>query len=308
MQFRIVSFVVSVVSLYGCQKSMEARSSRHSAVDPPHAEASGYLAAMAPIVYTPVIPQCERQRNAPTEQLAPSYFEQMQPCQATLPPQLQVDLEHPHAGSVDDAGDCNLGTIGATEVVCHYHTGFEFTSRDTKPEDPSHTVEVHCIAFKIESGSRVLTPIVFGTQLVCRNGTMPGEHGSVAASEHGGAASCGAGLAGLFEQVDSCDMRCCRNGTLTKAHPGSDVRPSFAVCATPKREVDCSHVLASMHAHAPHRPHDKIGPADLYSAKPSAAAKGRRVARRETIDAEDESPVGRTRAQDDRKELENLDW
>lgn len=266
-----------VVAAMGCKsQGLSSKSSKndHDATDTgsshgeSETESSNYLAAIAPLASTPLIPQCIQQRNAPSEQLAPSYFEQMQPCNATLPPQLRASSHAGgHGGSVDSAGDCNLGKAGATEVVCHYHTSYEFTSRDVAPAD-AHAIEVHCIAFKLAGSERQSKPIVFGTQLTCKAGTMPhtasvpaaGEHGG----GHGGASSCGERLPELFAEVPTCDMRCCRDGTLTKANPGTAIRPTFAVCAAPHREVDCSAILANMHAHAPHRPHDRVGPAELY--------------------------------------------
>jgi hypothetical protein len=189
----------------------------------------------------------------------------MQACTATLPPQLQAASD---AGQVTAEGDCNLGTAGATEVVCHYHSGHEFTSRSEAPPAPSRTVEVHCIAFKLEHGERVPTPIVFGTQLQCKDGTMPDE----AHAGDGHAARCGQLLPGIFKDGGACDMRCCREGTLTNANPGMAVRPSFAICANRGPEVDCGEILAGMHAHAPHRPHDRIGPAELYQRRRAKAA------------------------------------
>lgn len=228
-------------------------------------ESSGYIAGIAPTVQTAGIPECKPQRNAPPEQLAPSYFEDMQSCRASLPPQLSSASKTKHIGSLDVNGDCNLGTVGSTEVVCHYHSGFEFTSKNTAPADPTHLVEVHCIAFKLDAGKRLLTPIVFGTQLVCKDSAMSGH--KVSSGAHGN--ECGAGLAGLFDRANDCDMRCCRDGSLTNAHPKIDVRPSFGICATPTQEMDCASVLTAMHPHPPHRPHDRVGPVDLYGAPKS---------------------------------------
>lgn len=264
---------------WGCKGNFASRrpddgSHESSSEDEGHKDGAGeseYLASIAPLPTTPVMPQCVQQRHAPSEQLAPSYFEQMQPCSATLPPQLRASASgEGHGGSLDGSGDCNLGKAGATEVVCHYHTSYEFTSRDTEQVDPGNTIEVHCIAFKLAAGERQSKPIVFGTQLSCKAGTLPGSGLAAAAAagehggEHGGAASCGARLPEIFADVQTCDMRCCRDGTLTKANPGMAIRPSFAICAAPRREVDCSGILANMHAHAPHRPHDRVGPTELY--------------------------------------------
>lgn len=230
--------------------------SEHSDGEGPNGDTAGYLAAITPVLVTPVIPQCKSQKNAPRGQLAPSYFEEMQACSAKLPPQL---MESEKSGSIDEKGDCNLGIVESTEVVCHYHSGFEFVARNAPPKSPRDTVELHCIAFRLEHGKRILTPIVFGTQLTCKKGTLPGN-----SEHHAAESSCGTQIASLFSDAASCDMRCCRDGTLTKPNPGIDVRPSFAICAQPSEEVDCSSILANMHAHPPHRPHDRIGPDAMY--------------------------------------------
>lgn len=244
------------------KQNEHGESAAHGGHDVPkerEAAAGAYLAGIAPVVVTPLIPQCKSQRNAPQGQFAPSYFEEMQSCTATIPPQLTGAWDK---GKLDENGDCNLGKVASTEVVCHYHTGYEFASRSVRPRAAERTVEVHCIAFKLENGARVLTPIVIGTQLTCKAGTMPG----AGHSQHGDA--CGQGLGSIFADADSCGMRCCRDGTLTKANPGNAVRPSFAICSNPGAEVDCGQILAGMHAHPPHRPHDRVGPKGVYQTAP----------------------------------------
>lgn len=257
----------------GCEKQLKAKAhgpatpaahgeaqADHDPNSEVHEGSQAYLVAMTPVVKTPVIPQCRPQKNAPKGQLAPSFFEQMQTCDVTLPPQLESHPgeDHHSVGKVDEDGNCNLGIVGSTEVVCHYHDSYEFTT-ESKAADPA-ALEVHCIAFRLEHGKRTSQPIVLGAQVSCKP-----RGAEIHAAGHG---SCGRHLPDLFKDKGGCDMRCCRDGTLTKANPGNGVRPSFGICASPILEVDCDEVLAGMHAHPAHRPADRVGPREIYRPAP----------------------------------------
>jgi hypothetical protein len=172
-------------------------------------------------------------------QLAPSFLDRMPACsKADTAFSAVAD-----AGAVNAKGDCEW----PSGVKCHFHLGTEFVvSGAPRPSGG----ELHCIV----ASSDPKSPRVFGTHFTCKAGTaVTHEH-----EPHAGAA-CGAGLlTALATHLDSCDARCCDDGTLTtttavREQAGTlDVRPDFRMCAN-TTELDCT-TLAVMVGHSAYAP------------------------------------------------------
>ncbi len=201
------------------------------------------------------VPQCSPQKHATPQQYAPSYFEEMASCKITLPPQLIKS----NIGNIDENGDCNLGISDSTEVVCHYHTGYEFTSKQNK-ELLENTIEIHCITFYLEENQkRGSLPLVYGLQLSCSPKTFPTSKHDLHLAENQNSKTCGESFYQLFSETNSLSPRCCRDGTLTKENADLKIRPSFSIASTQTQQVDCTKITENMHPHNPHRPHDQVG-------------------------------------------------
>lgn len=190
------------------------------------------------------VPMCSGQtlasaaapRTGPTDlQLAPGFLDHMPACTAPAPAPLTAD-----AGTVNAKGDCEW----PSGVKCHFHSGTEFVeSGAPRPKGG----ELHCIFPSSEPKS----PRVFGTHFTCKSG-------SVGKQLQQGAA-CGAALmTTLAASLDSCDTRCCDDGTLTTtleerhAAGALDVRPDFRICAK-SAELDCS-MFTGMIGHSANAP------------------------------------------------------
>ncbi len=179
--------------------------------------------------------------GAMERQLAPGLLDQMPACakrDATLDPALALAAP----GTINAKGDCEW----PTGVTCHFHVGAEFVaSSGPRPK----VDELHCI---VPSGD-AKSPRVFGTHFTCKAGTVSHDH-----DVHPGQACGDKLLTALAAAMDTCNVRCCDDGTLTtttderRTAGNLDVRPDFRICAA-TTELDCS-ALANMVGHPANAP------------------------------------------------------
>jgi len=223
-------------------------------------------ASAAPAVPAPPAgyPECGGQRlavstlpprsGAVSVQLAPAFLDELPQCKVEDAAPKDV-IARAGAGTIDGNGDCVFSSVG---VSCHYHSGSEFVTKDTKAQTAGQG-ELHCIFPSDDPKS----PHVFGAHVACtdpaRQKPAPhtAEHGAHTTGHgtHTGAAC----SAAILEQLSTCQSsRCCDDGTLTGAIADlmqsgkNDIRPDFRICEPPVT-LDCS-LLENMSAHTANSP------------------------------------------------------
>ena len=125
-------------------------------------------ASPAPAVPESGYPECGGQRlaaaslppraGAVSVQLAPAFLDELPVCKAEDVAPKDV-IARAGAGTIDSKGDCVFASIG---VSCHYHSGSEFVTTDTKSQVAGQG-ELHCIFPSDDPKS----PRVFGAHVVC---------------------------------------------------------------------------------------------------------------------------------------------